>query len=340
MRISILFPLACAIVGFVLSMLSLFAGSKKAFMEDYHIITLNTSTLGHNILGSDDPSPTRTSSASTATATSTAGKIGDKIGGFFSDLDDIKDNVTDKVKDEFEELVADIADKLAKELGIQQWYSLHLMDMCEGEYKPNATAKGASKNVTSCSNRTAMYNFNLDAVLNQQLSVGPLKINLSDINWPDDIQKGLNPLNVAFNAVFILYAIGIAAAGLAILTSLVALFMHGSRLISFGNWGLATLSFVSLMISSALVTYVMKKAVRIINKYGNAIGAYADQGTNFLIITWVAAGVMGLASAAWAVEFCIGRRKERREYTEKSSGRRGWGRSRKSDEAQLRRAGV
>ncbi|KAH7314221.1 actin cortical patch SUR7/pH-response regulator pali [Rhexocercosporidium sp. MPI-PUGE-AT-0058] len=333
MRITALFPLACAIVGFVLSMLCLFAGSKKAFMEEYHIITLNTSTLGHNILGSDDPSRTTTSSAAAATATSTAGKIGD----FFSD---IKDNVTDTIEDEFNDLVADVADRLAKELGIHQWYSLHLLDMCEGEYKPNATAKGASKNVTSCSNRTAMYDFDLDAVLNQQLEVGPLKINLSDINWPEDIQNGLDTLNVAFNAVFILYAIGIAAAGLAILTSLVAFFLHGSRLISFGNWGLASLSFISLLVSSALVTYVMNKAVHIINKYGNDVGAYASKGTKYLIITWVAVAVMFLASAAWVVEFFIGKRKQRREYTEKSHRVRGWGRSRRSDEAHLRRAGV
>lgn len=42
MRLTALFPLACAIVGFVLSMLCLFAGSKKSFMEDYHIITVGT----------------------------------------------------------------------------------------------------------------------------------------------------------------------------------------------------------------------------------------------------------------------------------------------------------
>ena len=43
MRITALFPLACAIVGFVLSMLCLFAGSKKSFMEEYNIITVSSS---------------------------------------------------------------------------------------------------------------------------------------------------------------------------------------------------------------------------------------------------------------------------------------------------------
>jgi hypothetical protein len=38
MRLSALFPMACAIVAFVLSMLCLFAGHKPGFMEEYHII--------------------------------------------------------------------------------------------------------------------------------------------------------------------------------------------------------------------------------------------------------------------------------------------------------------
>jgi len=40
MRATALVPMACAIVGFVLSMLCLFAGHKPGFMEDYHIITV------------------------------------------------------------------------------------------------------------------------------------------------------------------------------------------------------------------------------------------------------------------------------------------------------------
>jgi hypothetical protein len=38
LRISALFPLACATVAFVLTMLLLFAGKQQGFMEDYHIL--------------------------------------------------------------------------------------------------------------------------------------------------------------------------------------------------------------------------------------------------------------------------------------------------------------
>jgi hypothetical protein len=178
--------------------------------------------------------------------------------------------------------------------------------------------------------------------LNGELEVGPLHINLSTIDWPADIQNGLNKLNIALDATFVLYAIGIAACGLAILASLLAFFLSGSRLISFGNWGLASLAFTALLIASIIVTVIQKEAAHVINKYGNEIGVYAYKGVKYLILTWVSVAVMFLASTAWVAEFCMGRRNKEREFHEKPAKGRwgGFGRRRRSDEAQLRRSGV
>jgi len=238
-------------------------------------------------------------------------------------------------------VIGDVADKLAAELGVHQWYSLHLMDLCEGQYKPNATAKGASKNVTKCSNQTAMYHFDITNQISNELEVGKLHINITDLDWPSQIQDGIDALNIAMDATFVLYAIGIAAAGIAIITTVVALFLHGSRLVSFGNWGLASLSFLAFMVASIIITIVQNKFTHLLNKYGNELGLFAYRGTKYLIITWVATAVMFLAAAAWVAEFCIGRKNRKREYTEKTGGglTGGW-RHRRSDEAALRRSGV
>jgi len=333
MRLSALFPLACAIMGFVLSMLCLLAGHKRGFMEDYHVITLNTSTLGHELI------PTPTSDSDNApTPTS--------IGSFFSSL---AHNATEVIEgelgnlvDDLNEIVGEVADKLAGELGISQWYSFHLLDMCEGTYKPNATAKGANKNITHCTNQTAMHHFDITSLISSELEVGPFDLSIEDLGWTDDIQEGLDDLNTLLDATFVLYAIGIAAAGCAIIAAVLAFFLHGSRLISFGNWGLATLSFVTLLIASIIITIFQKKGTHIINKYGNEIGLYAYKGNKFLIITWVSVAAMFLASCAWVVEFCIGRKNKRREYTEKGGATDGgWmSRRKQSDEAALRRSGV
>jgi len=313
--------MACAIVAFVLSMLCLFAGHKPGFMENYHILTLNTSTLGHNLI------PTSTSNpASSPTATS--------LGSFFSS---VEHNITSTIEGDLNGIDDDIADKLAAELGIKQWYSWHLMDLCEGTYSPNATAKHAKLNVSSCTNQTTMYHFDITKEINDELESSKLHVNISSLGWSDDIQNDLNKLNTALDALFVLYVIGIAAAGIAIIAALVALFLHGSRLISFGNWGLASLSFVTLLIASIIITVIQIEAAHIINKHGNDIGVYAYRGTKYLILTWVAVAVMFLASAAWVVEFCVGRRQRDREYTEKSTGSR-WRRG--NHEAAVRRRGV
>ncbi len=180
--------------------------------------------------------------------------------------------------------------------------------------------------------------FDITSELNKQLELGPLKLNLSDLDWPSDIQSGLNDLATAIDAVFVLYAIGIAAAGLAILTALVAFFLDASRLVSFGNLGLTSLSFIVLLIASITITVVQQQAAHLINKYGNDIGVYAYKGAKYMALTWVSVAVMILASAAWCVEFVIGRRNRRREYSEKPV-KSGW-RHRRSDEAALRRSGV
>lgn len=307
-------------------------------MEDYHILSLNTSTLGHDLI----PNPTDPTSTTDPKPSST----GSSVGSFFSNLaknvtDEI-DHIGDEIVDDVNDIVGDIADKLAEELGIHQWYSLHLMDLCLGEYSPNATAKGADKNVTHCTKQTAMYKFDISKQIEKELSIGKFNISLEDIGWPDAIQDGLNGLAMAMNATFVLYAIAIASAGCAIIAAVIAFFLHGSRLISLGNWGLASLSFVTFLIASIIITIVQNKASHILNKYGNDIGLYAYKGGKYLIITWVAVAAMFLASAAWVVEFCIGRKNKRREYTEKGGANktRWYQRRRTSDEAALRRSGV
>ena len=197
------------------------------------------------------------------------------------------------------------------------------------------------QNYKSRTNSEPIYpeHFNIDQLLSNELELGPLHLNLTALDWPTAIQKGLNALNDAFDATFILYAIGIAASSLAILSALIAFFLSGSRLVSFLNWGLVSLSFLAFLAASIIITIVQNKANHVLNKYGNDIGVYAYRGVKYLTLTWVATAVMVLAAAAWVVEFCVGRRNEGREYTEKTSHRGAWG-GRRSDEAALRRSGV
>jgi hypothetical protein len=76
----------------------------------------------------------------------------DGDGGLFDSIGDAWDDITDTVTDSINDILNDVAGDVANALGIQDWYSLHVMEACEGGYKPNATVEGASLNITNCTN--------------------------------------------------------------------------------------------------------------------------------------------------------------------------------------------
>lgn len=159
MKVLVGIPLVLSSVSFVLSMLALLAGYKKGFMEDYHVVMFNTSTLGQNFLenmvSGDSSSATPTATTTSASSTSTGLLSGLNPGGIFSSIEASATALAGSLESEaasiLNDIGNDIADKLADELGIDQFYSIHVMDLCQGEFEPNATSPHASLNITECS---------------------------------------------------------------------------------------------------------------------------------------------------------------------------------------------
>lgn len=56
MRFSALIPVLLIAASFILAFLCLFAGSHKGFLEDYAVLTLNTSRIGYDVFNSSDSS--------------------------------------------------------------------------------------------------------------------------------------------------------------------------------------------------------------------------------------------------------------------------------------------
>ena len=69
---------------------------------------------------------------------------------------------------------------------------------------------------------------------------------------------------------------------------------------------------MALGLASAIVTATTVNAVNAINDYGNNIGVAAYRGTTFTGMTWAATILMLVASLAWLVDCCLGRRKDAR----------------------------
>lgn len=170
------------------------------------------------------------------------------------------------IPDALQSDVEDAITSIAKRLGLHDFYSVHLQTYCEGYYMPAAVPNNTlskshiHKNVTSCSNRTAMYKFDPAEILQKELDdSGNGEINLiRDLHWPEDVSKGIRALRIAARATFVLYCIAIGFIGVALLLACISFFFEG-RLSAFVNVMVDWLAFVVVGIASAIATVRVSK---------------------------------------------------------------------------------
>ncbi|RMZ66957.1 sur7 [Pyrenophora seminiperda CCB06] len=299
MRFLALLPVLCSTAALILSFLCLFAGHKKGFMEEYSLLTLNTSAVGENLISSV------TSSAGSSPLSSLWNLIPDSI---TNGVDSITNGVTNEINEQI--------NAFRERAGIEDFYSAHMLNYCEGQFepgeKPTATLsqKDISKNVTECSKSRAAYKFNPTQIIENALRKSGINVTLQDLKWPGDLQDGIDALNAAFTAMFVLYVLAIVLIFLTLVASAISFFLStSSRLVPGVNFLFASLAFLTIALASAVATAVMVKGTDVINEHGKPIGLEAVYGNKFLALTWAATGVMLVALVAWVAEFFIGRRK-------------------------------
>lgn len=276
MRLSSILTLACALGALILSMLCLFAGSKKSFLQNTDILTLNVSQIGQ------------------VEVFNTTAEEDDNF------LDDLINDAQETAND----LIGQAADAVTDRLNISDFYAVHVMNYCEGMFEDNGTDPDASKNTTECSARNALFHFDPTQIIEDHL---PGDITLEDLNWPDEIETATDAIRTASIAMFVFWVIGIAFAGLTVIGALVTIFTSG-RLSVCGVFAMSLISFLSLGIAAAITTAIMVKATRAINKYGDDIGIAATMGSRFLGMSWAAAGLMLVATIVTLVQVFSGRK--------------------------------
>lgn len=112
-------------------------------MDEYNILTLNTSALGQQAIQ-------RIASGQSPTATTTSSS-GDPIGSIIASATAlIPSSLASEAAGLLGQAGSAVADDLADSIGISEFYSIHAMDFCQGEFEPSASTPGASHNVTSC----------------------------------------------------------------------------------------------------------------------------------------------------------------------------------------------
>lgn len=287
LRWSVIFPVLLSIAALVISFLLLFAGSRPGFLEDYSLVRLNLTTLGYDVISDNI----------------------DNIAGDNEGISGIIDNISDLIGDGLDDIGNSVADRLADELGISEWYSIHILTVCQGEYDPNATDSDPSYKVSECTTASPDARVNLTDLINNELQIGPLRITLDDINWPSEIDERIDQVNDALLALFIVYVVAIGFCGFALIGAVAAFFFDPRRRrVSLANMLLAALAALLLLGGSIATMIGGRRGADEINNIGEDVGISAEAGTPFIILSWVAFALMALAVVYWGAVACFARR--------------------------------
>ncbi|KAH8691299.1 actin cortical patch SUR7/pH-response regulator pali [Talaromyces proteolyticus] len=181
--------------------------------------------------------------------------------------------------------IKSVNDTSAADLGLKQFYSVHVLAYCEGNFDGDG-----EHGVTSCSKRTAPFAFNPANVFSAEFKAG---FNVSDINWPDTITDDFHVMEVTTKAMSVLYIIGVAATGVTLLMEIL-LTQAGGRASMMAHLIFTVLSFVCLGVSSSVASVMAVQFVDLINRHGKNYGIAAVRGSKFLGMTWSAVGLLFL----------------------------------------------
>ncbi|RDA82378.1 hypothetical protein CP532_4013 [Ophiocordyceps camponoti-leonardi (nom. inval.)] len=293
-RFLVLLPVVLALVSFILTSLTLFAGHKQGFMEEYAVIRINTSHIGHNLFDKRDDDDDDSKNGQPALLTDLQGWINDKKG-------DIEGTIRGKLN----EGAGRLADKVVGKLHLAQWYSMHIMDACEGTFEPNFTSPDAKLKTTKCTTSDPTHRLNLTYLVDSQLDLGPLNLSLSDISWPDSVQDKIDGLNDALTGLFVVYVLAMGCSGLSMLASLSAFFLPDLSILTLLNLVIGSIGGMACLIGSVIVTATASKAVKHINDRGARFGISASRGIKFYTVGWIATGFMFTVAAYWLGQFFI-----------------------------------
>ncbi|KAI1119390.1 actin cortical patch SUR7/pH-response regulator pali [Nemania sp. NC0429] len=287
-------PVLISFVVLVLGTIVLLSGTgpQQQSLEPYHIIAINLSNFGHDLV----PSPTKSSPKP------------EKTGGLFDSIvDDAKglgQDISDNISDGIDTITDGLADKVTEKLGISEWFSLHITNTCEGMFAPNASSADAWYNITHCTPQQTRLRLDLGEILQQEINTGPLKLNLDKIPIPASVQDAIDIINDALFTLLVVYALGSTLAGLSFISSLATLILLRKKLSMFVVWvnsAVAGLGAVILLIGAGILTYLNDRGVKQINDSGKDVGISGIRGSKLITLSWISFILMLITSLYWGL---------------------------------------
>lgn len=197
-------------------------------------------------------------------------------------------------------------------LGLHDFYSIYVLNLCEGQYssdevRPGSSSSSDRRNITSCGDQTFAFKFDLRKTLGLQLDDG--EDHMADMpksSWPPEVNSGMRAFETIPRIMSVVYCISLALTTVALAFAVLGIFFSGrcSACVNIMSSSTATLT---AGVASILATLLGKNAAELINAEGPLINVNAQTGTKFLRLTWAATACMLAASLLWCVACIRGR---------------------------------
>lgn len=133
-------------------------------------------------------------------------------------------------------------------------------------------------------------------------------------NWRANIDGKLEIFNSALLQEFVLFAIGLGSAGLAVVWSVASAFAPTNKPLVNINLIMAGSGAFSLLAGTILVMVTATEGVKSINLQSRVIGMVARKGNRFIVFSWVSTVLMFFALGYWTSKFVVLRRRQKWQH--------------------------
>ncbi|KAI1288562.1 actin cortical patch SUR7/pH-response regulator pali [Xylaria venustula] len=285
------------VISLLLVAIALFAGTgiQQRQLKQYHIISINISHFGVDVLRRRNPSfaaEPRKIRVGLDEIDNAAGVIQGSGDNSDNQFDDLTNNISNGLGSFPDNAIGDFGEIINSGLHFPEWYSLHVTNYCQGVYTPNATALGVPYNTTNCTAPKPPGGLNLLAILSDHLPSSE-RIGLTDLPIAA-IQDALVYINSLLLDIFVFYVLSFGFCAFLVFLSIVTLFFdHESRekthkRVVLAQMSIACLACLWLAVASVSITLVARKGAAGINNVGKEVGVSAHGGTKLIAISWAA----------------------------------------------------
>lgn len=281
-----------------------------------------------NVPSPSTPSPSTTTSTTTSSSTAAptetppraalgAGVADQNNAALFRVAQTLFDGVKEVVKANADIVGNGAADVITGQLSTAETYSLHVVDLCRGEFE----SKSGSPRLTTtfCDGKPASTSrflhltsapFFIDLLLlgrldpvkslvRKPLVLGPVTVDLEKTSLPEAIDSLVDAGNGLLLGIFLLYLGSMLLTLLAMATTLGSLKFPISQVVIIVNLGVTAAATALSFLSSLATTIVTVTLVPYLNKVGLSVGFSAARGNKFIVLTWATTAMLIVGTGFW-----------------------------------------